>query len=30
MAVKIKIQSGMIDINNDVISAGVGGAATDN
>ncbi len=30
MAVKIKTQSGMIDINNDVISAVVGGAATDN
>ena len=30
MAVKIKTQSGMIDIDNDVISAVVGGAATDN
>ena len=28
MAVKIKTQSGMIDIDNDVISAVVGGAAT--
>ncbi|WP_251546290.1 Asp23/Gls24 family envelope stress response protein [Limosilactobacillus caecicola] len=30
MAVKIKTQSGTIDISNDVISTVVGGAATDN
>ena len=30
MAVKIKTKSGMIDIDNDVISSVVGGAATDN
>lgn len=30
MAVKIKTQSGTIDIDNDVISTVVGGAATDN
>ncbi len=30
MAVKIKTKSGTIDIDNDVISSVVGGAATDN